>query len=312
MLDQKDWKTVAFEQFQFFDPTGTVPLGYDAKDKKLVVNRVEAETVRTIFRLYLEVKSFGKLLAELDRRKIVTKRRNSKIAKYQGGIPFTYGPLAHFLKNRIYLGEIHHSDKWFKGEHQAILDRRTFEQVQELLKFNINGRRIKYSANGAVLRGKLFDDKGNRMGPSFSSKKGVRYRFYISTALRGRKYRAGSVARISAPEIEAIVDSAVRQRLEHQDASRVVLFGRIDRVVIREDRVQVALKSQGTEEGAAADTIEIPWTRNKPNCASVSSPPPGGKPDLKLLQAVARAHNWLNDLSNEVMNRPEFAGGSNS
>ena len=81
---------------------GSVPLGYDAKDKKLVINKTEAETVRTIFRLYLELGSFSKLVAELDRRKIVTKRRNTKVPKYRGGIPFTYGPLAYFLKNRIY------------------------------------------------------------------------------------------------------------------------------------------------------------------------------------------------------------------
>src|ERR1700743_1176410 len=72
---------------------GTVPLGYDAKNKKLVINKAEAETVRTIFRLYLELKSIGKAVAELDRRKIVTKRRNTKVRKYQGGIPFTSGPL---------------------------------------------------------------------------------------------------------------------------------------------------------------------------------------------------------------------------
>ena len=102
---------------------GTVPLGYDAKDKKLVINKTEAETVRTIFQLYLELRSFSKLVAELDRRGIVTKRRNTKVAKYHGGIPFTYGPLAYFLKNRIYLGETHHGGKWFKGEHDAILDR---------------------------------------------------------------------------------------------------------------------------------------------------------------------------------------------
>jgi hypothetical protein len=57
-----------------------------------------AETVR----LYLELKSFGKLVAELDRRGIVTKRPNTKVIKYLGGIPFTYGPLAYFLKNRVY------------------------------------------------------------------------------------------------------------------------------------------------------------------------------------------------------------------
>jgi len=193
---------------------GSVPLGYDAKDKKLVVNKTEAETVRTIFRLYLELKSFGKLVAELDRRKIVTKRRATKVTKYKGGIPFTYGPLAYFLKNRIYIGEIHHGGKWFKGEHQAIVERQTFHQVQDLLKTNRVTRRIKHSQSGALLQGKLFDDNGNRMGPSFSSKNGVRYRFYVSTALRGRKDRAGSVSRVSAPEIESLVESALVEKLQ--------------------------------------------------------------------------------------------------
>ena len=102
--------------------TGSVPLGYDAKDKKLVVNTAEAKTVRTIFRRYLELKSFSRLVADLDQRGIVTKRRNTKVAKYQGGIPFTYGPLAYVLKNRIYLGDMHHGGKWFKGDHEAIVD----------------------------------------------------------------------------------------------------------------------------------------------------------------------------------------------
>src|SRR5215218_1847516 len=70
---------------------GTVPLGYQARDKKLVINKNEAQTVRTIFQLYLEFRSFAKVVAELDRRKIVTKRRNTKAPKYRGGISFTYG-----------------------------------------------------------------------------------------------------------------------------------------------------------------------------------------------------------------------------
>ena len=100
---------------------GTVPLGYEAREKKLVVNKTEAETVRTIFRRYLELGSFSKLVADLDRKGIVTKRRVTKIAKYNGAIPFTYGPLAYFLKNRVYRGEMHHGGKWFPGEHKAII-----------------------------------------------------------------------------------------------------------------------------------------------------------------------------------------------
>jgi hypothetical protein len=106
---------------------------------------------------------------------------------------------SYFLKNRIYIGEIHHRGKWFKGEHEAILDRSTFDSVQELLKSNVVKRKVKFSQSGSLLQGKIFDDKGHRMGPSFSSKNGMRYRFYISTALRGRKHKAGTITRISAP-----------------------------------------------------------------------------------------------------------------
>ena len=206
---------------------GTVPLGYDGKDKKLVVNKNEAETVRTIFQLYLELKSFSKLVGELDRRGIVTKRRSTKVAKYNGAIPFTYGPLAYFLKNRVYLGEVHHGGKWFEGEHKAIIDRATFDRVQELLKSKTQGRKVKRSASGALLQGKLFDDKGNRMSPSFSSKNGVRYRFYVSSAvLRGRKGAAGSVARIAAEVIEQAIVKALRARSLDREVDDSELIGR--------------------------------------------------------------------------------------
>src|SRR5262249_28263131 len=69
------------------------------------------------------------------------------------------------------------------------------------------------SESGALLQGKIFDDKGNRMGPSFSSKNGLRYRFYISTALRGRKHKAGTISRISAPEVESLVKAALGKQL---------------------------------------------------------------------------------------------------
>jgi Recombinase len=61
-----------------------------------------------------------------------------------------YGPLAYFLKNPIYVGEMHHGGKWFMGEHQAILDRPTFERVQDLLKSNRITRRIKHSESGTL------------------------------------------------------------------------------------------------------------------------------------------------------------------
>jgi site-specific DNA recombinase len=163
----------------------------------LVINKVEAETVRYIFKRYLELQSFGKLVADLDNKGIVTKRRNTKLKKYNGEIPFTYGPLAYFLKNRLYLGETGYKDKWFPGDHVANVDRKTFAQVQQLLASKPAGRKATRSPSEALLLGKLYDDRDNRMSPSFSTKNGVRYRFYVSSALlRGRKAEVGSVGRV--------------------------------------------------------------------------------------------------------------------
>jgi site-specific DNA recombinase len=286
---------------------GTVPLGYDARDKKLIVNKADAETVRTIFRLYLELRSFSKLVAELDHRKIVTKRRETKVDKYQGGIPFAYGPLAYFLKNRIYIGEVHHGGKWFKGEHKAILDRHTFERVQELLKSNSNGRRGKSSKSGALLRGKLFDDKGNLMGPSFSTKNGVRYRFYVSRALlRGRKAEAGSVGRVASSQIETIVVDALRKQLSSDPSldDATVLDRHLSKVELGVKQVNLRYhpdaRHPGSEEAdRPASQIKLPWTANSRSLSSSSESQMAecsAQPDPKAVQAIARARSWATAL----------------
>jgi DNA invertase Pin-like site-specific DNA recombinase len=79
---------------------GTVPLGYDAKGKKLIVNPSEARTLRLIFARYLAVRSLQKLIDEPDAKGIVSKRRDA-VGKAAGAVQFTYGALAYLLKNRI-------------------------------------------------------------------------------------------------------------------------------------------------------------------------------------------------------------------
>ena len=248
---------------------GSVPLGYDAKDKKLVINKAEAETVRYIFKRYLELQSFGKLVEDLDARGIVTKHRDTKVSKYNGGIPFTYGPLAYFLKNRVYIGETGHKDKWFPGEHTAIVDQKTFDHVQQLLASKSTGRKATRSASEALLMGKLYDDRGNLMSPSYSTKNGVRYRFYVSSALlRGRKTEVGSVRRLPAVELEAAVIAALRT---HRPRGREVLndttdlIQTIDRVVVSQD--QLLITNIATDAYGAVSEIRIPWS----TCASNST-----------------------------------------
>jgi site-specific DNA recombinase len=276
---------------------GTVPLGYEARDKKLVVNKAEAETVRTIFGRYLELQSFSRLVAELDRRGIVTKRRSTKVAKYNGGIPFTYGPLAYFLRNRVYIGEVHHGGKWFKGEHHAIIDRVTFGRVQELLASKANGRKAKRSESGALLQGKLYDDKGNLMSPSFSSKNGVRYRFYVSSALlRGRKAAAGSIPRVAAVEIE----NAVRAAFETDNPEGPLESGpletnRIERVAVARDHLLIRIAETSDQPGRE---IKLKWlpTAKDPATKVEGNVAPDMVRNESLIQSLVRAHAWLGSL----------------
>jgi hypothetical protein len=164
------------------------------------VNSAEANTV--IFDRYLALGSFRKLIADLDTKGVITKKW-LVAGKVVGGIPFTYGPLAYLLKNRTYLGETGHNGAAFPGEHEAIIDRETFDQVQHLIRLHSVTRSGRQHASGALLKGLLFDDRGNRMSPSFSVKGGVRYPFYVSSALlKGRKADAGSVLRVSAAALE--------------------------------------------------------------------------------------------------------------
>jgi site-specific DNA recombinase len=272
---------------------GTVPLGYDAKDKKLVVNKQEAETVRYIFRRYLEVRSFAKLVEDLDRKGIVTKRRSTAVRKYQGGIPFTYGPLAHFLKNRLYTGDIGHNGNWFRGEHAAIIDRKTFDQVQLLLKTKSAERKTRRAASEALLLGKLYDDRGNRMSPSYSTKNGIRYRFYVSSALlRGRKDAAGSVARIAAAEIEgAVLDALKSCHQADVAADASALIGLLERAVVGRTRLRITLAGAHTP----LQQIAIPWTPEqkgaKPMIEEGGSSNDGR--NESLIQSVVRAHAWM-------------------
>jgi len=272
------------------------------------VFETEVETVRTIFRRYLELQSFSKLVADLDRRGIVTKRRNTSVAKYNGGISFTYGPLAYFLKNRVYVGEVHHGGKWFKGEHEGIVDRATFEKVQQLLAAKSNGRKAKRSDSGALLMGKLFDDKGNLMSPSFSSKNGVRYRFYVTSALlRGRKAAAGSVARISAEVIEQTILQALRVRELAPKAHDAELIDRhLARAELGRSQLKLSLSPTdsiqltGRAKAAAVDVeIEVPWIpqANPSHLRRQNGMASPEELDQKLIQAVVRAHCWADALA---------------
>ena len=195
---------------------GLTPLGYDAVDKKLVINEAEAETVRTLFGLYLTYANVTLVKQEADRQGLKTKIRNPNNGQRRGGESFTRGHLYKLLSNPVYIGEVDHKGIRYAGKHKAIMDRKTWDGVQELLASNAVVRRCRSNAKApSLLAGLLVDEDGNRMRPTHANKAGRRYRYYISTALAEKSAAAVDGWRLPARAIEEVVLKGISNLLSN-------------------------------------------------------------------------------------------------
>src|SRR5438105_2637713 len=152
---------------------GKVPLGYDLRDRKLIVNVEEAQRVRTIYQRYLNLGCVAKLKVDLDRKGVKSKQRIAENGNRSGGTSYSRGALYQILQNHLYLGEIDHRGQIYAGEHQGIVHRELWDQVQARLRTNNqanqNGLRLKAPS---LLAGLLYDARGNRFTPAPTSKNG--------------------------------------------------------------------------------------------------------------------------------------------
>ena len=175
---------------------GNPPLGYDVKDKKLIVNKAEAETVRSIFRQYREIESVRELRDRLAAEGVTSKRRRMRDGRVIGGKPINRGALYHLLHNRLYRGEMVHKDKAYPGQHEAIVDEALWDEVQATLAANTNGERREGTRQPSLLTGLVVDEQGEGLSPSHAVKKGRRYRYYVlpPSHPRGQTSRPQGVA----------------------------------------------------------------------------------------------------------------------
>jgi site-specific DNA recombinase len=301
---------------------GPVPLGYASINKKLVVLPEEAETVRTIFRRYLELGSIRTLMQDLDRRGIRTKRRVGTNDRATGGIRFRVGPLAHLLRNRFYVGEVVYRGKVHRGQHEPIVDAALFEAVQAKLVAGAAARSLRLRCSPAILAGRIFDDRGNRMTPTHTNKKGARYRYYVSHAiLQKRENEAGSVSRVSAPDVERAVVKAVRDYCasgSNGDADligdRELITGHVERITVRSGAIEIQLVQTRGFEGEHIEhkssnrqskdlsMLIVPWlttghsdVKEILHTQSHAASNISGNRD-RVLMAIARARAWVHDL----------------
>jgi site-specific DNA recombinase len=194
---------------------GLVPLGYDVHERRLAINQAEAETVREIFRRYLELGSVRLLMEELNRRGIQSKVRVAKNGRKSGGNQFFRGALNVLLANPIYIGEIRHKGVRHPGLHEPIVDRELWDKAQSLLRSQaVRGASRATKSAASPLTRKLFDDSGQSLTPSHAVKGKRRYRYYVSCSLiKGAADAAERGWRLPAPEIERTVAASACQIL---------------------------------------------------------------------------------------------------
>lgn len=273
---------------------GAVPLGYRVQDRALCVVEVEAEFVRALFRRYLETGSVVRLKTVLDAEHVRSPVRISGTGRMIGGASISRGHLYCILSNPIYVGRLRHKGQIHDGLHPAIMDLETWERVQHKLESQTQVRRKSQAGDHSFLAGKLYDDRGNRMGASHASKGGRRWRYYVSrAALTGRRQEAGSVVRIPASEIERRIVRAVgthlaaqRSAIGNSHVSHGVLGGNhaimqqehprslrtdpqfendarnaIDRATVSATRIEILLTDAVVAEGQDR-VLTLPWTRS--------------------------------------------------
>ena len=173
---------------------GVVPLGYRVENRALHVVEEHAEFVRDLFRRYLETGSVVRLKAALDQENVRLPIRTDGTGKTTGGGLISRGHLYKILSNPIYVGRLTHKDQVHDGLHAAIVDQRDLGPSPTPARRSMPKTRSELRQDSdALLAGKLFDDRGNRMSPSHATKGGRRWRYYVSQAiLQGRKQDAGS------------------------------------------------------------------------------------------------------------------------
>jgi hypothetical protein len=207
---------------------GVVPVGYEVKDRQLVINPAEAERVREIYRMYLKLGCVSKVQEYLDQAGVRSKERTSRTGRSSGGAVYSRGALYGMLQNHMYLGKVHHQGTYYPGQQPAIIDQELWDKVQAQFVANLQApRRRLRSASKSLLTGLLYDPQGNRFTPSHAAKGARRYRYYVSQAVIKKPGRAADgPVRLPADELEELVISQVQSFLQSPQRMQDVLCSR--------------------------------------------------------------------------------------
>jgi site-specific DNA recombinase len=279
---------------------GVVPLGYRIENRALHIVEDHAVLIRSLFASYLELGSVSALKCQLDAAGPHVPERIDGAGRRCGGKPFSRGHLYKILSNPIYVGRLSHKGTTYDGQHPAIVDLATWDSVQAQLASHAHRHRSHQLASEHLLVGRIQDDHGHAMTPTHVQKGSRRYRYYVSQVVLQGKPERGSIARVAAPEIEALVVGAVRSRRSNPELSdRELIFDHLHRVTIHQGRIEIA--TNGEDESP----ILLPWSPSSLRRRRDIVVPEGSAPDLRpmkaedrtrILKAIARGRAWLQDL----------------
>ncbi len=220
---------------------GYAPLGYDCRQGKLVVNPEEAERVRLIFNLYLELGRVRTVRDRLVRMEIRSKLHIGKNGRQFGGLYYSRGALYELLKNPVYIGQIRHRELQYPGEHEAIIPLDLWDRVQSQLKSTHQGRRTGLETGSpSLLVGLLHDEHGKRFTPSHTLRRARRYRYYFcrSGANPGKNSHPAAT-RLPARDIERIVLQRLQAFLS-SSAEIMDQLGNADTPILLQDLISAA------------------------------------------------------------------------
>ncbi len=188
---------------------GNVPIGYEADGRSLRIDPTEAETVRSLFRLYQKHGSVRAVKREADRLELRSKSRLAASGEPRGGGPFDRGHIYYILTNPVYAGRIRHRKTVYPGQHPPIVDPDLWDSVQMQLQAEAAKPRTAEPTSDkqksfSPLIGKLFDETGDRLTPSHTkTKAGKRLRYYVSHRLIRRSGESQVTGwRLPAPGLE--------------------------------------------------------------------------------------------------------------
>ena len=219
---------------------GPVPLGYEIKDKHIVINPVEAPVVMEVFDLYLAHQSVMGVVRILNRMKRKMKLHRARNGNVRGGGRWHKNGVLRVLRNPLYAGYMPLYDELYEGEHEAIMDRDKFERVQVLLD-RLSECRPKGGRNPAyLLTGMLRCACGGAMSPASTRTRGKEYRYYRCATRDNKGTEVCAARSLPAGAIEDFVLEQIRGAVGTPDMAERVeneLVKRIEaqRGVLRKD-----------------------------------------------------------------------------